>query len=32
MLSIAKIPSKGQTKIPQAVRDGLGVHPGDSIV
>lgn len=32
MVSIAKITSKGQTTIPQAVREALGVGPGDSIV
>lgn len=32
MLAIAKITSKGQTTIPQAVRDALGVRPGDAIV
>jgi antitoxin PrlF len=31
MLRVAKITSKGQTTIPQAVRDAMGVHPGDSL-
>ena len=32
MLAIAKITSKGQTTIPQAIREALDVRPGDSIV
>lgn len=32
MLAIAKITSKGQTTIPQAVREAMNVRPGDVIV
>lgn len=32
MSTLARITSKGQTTIPQAVRAALGLAPGDSIV
>lgn len=32
MSTLAKITSKGQTTVPQAVRAALGLAPGDSIV
>ena len=28
----SKITSKGQTTLPKAIRDKLGVHPGDTLI
>lgn len=31
MAELAKITSKGQTTIPKALREAMGLHPGDTI-